>query len=108
MSEDDDHEEEPRRRHLLPSPSRPRPPRRSRSDLQSIDFPDVPLLSLRSIYRCGEDRDCSINFSPTCNLTLELHVEPFARQGGRRLLNRLLLRRRREESERSIDLEEVT
>ena len=34
-------------------------------------------------------------------------VEPFARQGGR-LLNRLLLRGRREETERSIDLEEVT
>ena len=34
-------------------------------------------------------------------------VEPFARQGGR-FLNRLLLRGRREESERSIDLEEVT
>ena len=78
MSEDDDHEEEPRRRHLLPLPAPARPPRRavhtrivSRSTFRMFLSSPFDPYTAAAGAAVAEDRDCGINFSPTCNVTLE-------------------------------------
>ena len=88
MSEDDNHEEEPRRRHLLSS--------RSHSG-QSIGSSDVPLLSSPLSGPVADDRERSIN--PHV-LGPDVRTYGRASHGSgdeRRLLNRLLRRRRKTE-----------